>query len=289
MINIISKARIPVAGHGTRLYPYTKIINKEFSPVIHNNMLKPQIAVLLENVYDAGIKDICLCVSSQKQINMYKKFFIQKLDYIGCIEDNREIINYERKMKEIGKCLHFIINKNVDRGFGYSVSLFKEYANNEPVILLLGDTVYKTLDSKKDCITQLKNTFEKINKPVIGVSKIDLSIANKYGICKGKFINKDIMKINGFIEKPSIEYIKKNMLIEKNGEKYCYKVFGNYVLTSVIFDKLNELLKTNKGEAQLSEALNYVSKEDELYGIEITGTTLDFGNIESYAKNFTHV
>ena len=97
------------------------------------------------------------------------------------------------------------------------------------------------------------------------------------------------MKINGFIEKPSIEYIKKNMLIEKNGEKYCYKVFGNYVLTSVIFDKLNELLKTNKGEAQLSEALNYVSKEDELYGIEITGTTLDFGNIESYAKNFTHV
>lgn len=289
MINSISKAIIPVAGHGTRLYPYTKIINKEFSPVIHNSMLKPQIAVLLENIYDAGIKKICLCVSSKQQIEMYNKFFLQKLDYIDSIKNIEEKIKYERKLNKIGKCLQFVINKDVDKGFGYSVSLFKEFANNEPVIMLLGDTIYKANDSSNDCITQLLNAYKELNKPIIGVTKIDLKDANRYGICEGKFIDNNIMKIERFIEKPSIEFVKNNMLIEKNNKKYCYKVFGNYVLTPYIFEKLDKFLKISKGEAQLSEALNNVSQEDILYGIEINGTTLDFGNIQSYAKNFTNI
>ena len=48
----INKAIIPVAGYGTRLYPFTKIINKEFLPIIDKGMVKPQIAILLENIYD---------------------------------------------------------------------------------------------------------------------------------------------------------------------------------------------------------------------------------------------
>ena len=74
----INKAIIPVAGYGTRLYPFTKIINKEFLPIIDKGMAKPQIAILLENIYDSGVREICLSVSGKKQINMYKDFFLQK-------------------------------------------------------------------------------------------------------------------------------------------------------------------------------------------------------------------
>ena len=190
--SIISKAIIPVAGYGTRLYPYTKIINKEFSPVIHNGLLKPQIAVLLENIYDSGIRNICLCVSSKKQIQMYKNYFCKNVKYKNSIKSDINKIEYEEKMIEIGKCLKFVINKKIERGFGYSVSLFEKFANNEPVAMFLGDTVYKS-NNTIDCITQLLNAYQRLKEPIIGITKIDLKEVEKYGICAGHFIYENII------------------------------------------------------------------------------------------------
>ena len=75
--NKIKKAVIPVAGYGTRLYPYTKLINKEFCPVVYENKLKPQISVLLEELYDSNIDKICLIISSNKQKKLYKDYLLK--------------------------------------------------------------------------------------------------------------------------------------------------------------------------------------------------------------------
>ena len=286
--SIISKAIIPVAGYGTRLYPYTKIINKEFSPVIHNGLLKPQIAVLLENVYDSGIRNICLCVTSKKQIQMYKNYFCKNAKYKNSIKSDINKIEYEEKMIEIGKCLKFVINKKTERGFGYSVSLFEKFANNEPVAMFLGDTVYKS-NNTIDCINQLLNAYQRLKEPIIGITKIDLKEVEKYGICTGHFIYENIMQIDEFKEKPKIDFVKENMLTMKNEKKSCYKVFGNYIITPEVFKVLKKMLNSIKGEGQLTETLNIISKERCLYGIEIDGKSLDFGNIKSYTTNFTNV
>lgn len=283
----VSKAIIPVAGYGTRLYPFTKIINKEFSPVIHNGLLKPQIAILLENVYDSGIRNICLCVSSKKQIQMYKNYFCKNVKNKRFIETDIKKCEYEEKMAKIGKCLKFIINKKVERGFGYSVSLFEKFANNEPVAMFLGDTIYKS-NNTIDCITQLLNAYQLLKEPIIGITKIDLKEVEKYGVCTGNFVYENIMKINAFKEKPKIDFVENHMLTTKDGKKSCYKVFGNYIITPEVFKVLKRTLNSIEGESQLTETLNNISKEKCLYGIEIDGKSLDFGNIKSYSINFTN-
>jgi UTP-glucose-1-phosphate uridylyltransferase len=55
----IRKAIIPVAGFGTRLYPVTRAIKKEFLPVVDaDGPTKPVILILLEQLYDSGIEEI---------------------------------------------------------------------------------------------------------------------------------------------------------------------------------------------------------------------------------------
>lgn len=288
LTNTISKAIVPVAGYGTRLYPFTKIINKEFLPVIQNGLLKPQIAVLLENIYDSGIRSICLCVSSKKQMKMYKNFFCKRVKYKSYIDTDKNKIEYDEKMMKIGRCLKFIINKRIDKGFGYSVSLFEKFANNEPVAMFLGDTMYQS-NSSSNCITQLLEAYQLLKQPVVGITKIGLKEAKRYGVCTGDFVDENIMKIKSFKEKPEVEVVEKYMLTLKDGKKNCYKVFGNYIITPEIFTALKVSLNISKGESQLTEALDMVSKRGCLYGIEINGRSLDLGNIESYSINFTNV
>lgn len=284
----ITKAIIPVAGYGTRLYPITKIINKEFLPVIDKGLIKPQIAILLENIYDSGLKEICLCVSSKEQIKMYKNYFCKKVKYKKSIEKDKIKIEHEKKMMQIGDCLKFIINKNVNKGFGYSVSLFQKFANGEPVAMFLGDTLYKTNNSI-DCITQLLNAYKLVKAPILGITRIPLKEVEKYGICSGKFINENIIKIDGLIEKPTIDYVRNNMIIKNGNNQNYYKVFGNYIITSEIFEVLKKYINETTGESQLTMALDNISKMNKLYGIEIDGKSLDFGNVKSYSMNFTKI
>ena len=216
---------------------------------------------------------------------MYKDFFCKKVKYNKSIENDIEKSKYEKKIIKIGKCLKFIVNKNINKGFGYSVSLFEKFANGEPVAMFLGDTLYKTSNSV-DCITQLLNAYKSVKAPIVGITKIALEEVEKYGICSGEFLDNNIMKINKVIEKPTIEYVKNNMLLKKGKKKDCYKIFGNYIITSEIFEDLKKNLNSTNGEAQLTIALDNISKKNELYGIEIDGNSLDFGNIKSYSVNF---
>ena len=58
----LRKAIIPVAGLGTRMLPATKVIPKEMLPIIK----KPIIQYVVEEVIEAGFKDIIFVTHSSK-------------------------------------------------------------------------------------------------------------------------------------------------------------------------------------------------------------------------------
>ena len=60
--NSVHKAIIPVAGLGTRLYPATRILKKDFFPVVdgRDGFVKPAILIILEELIDSGIDEICI-------------------------------------------------------------------------------------------------------------------------------------------------------------------------------------------------------------------------------------
>lgn len=75
----VRKAIIPVAGFGTRLYPETRGIKKEFCPVVdRDGLVKPAILVLLEELDAIEMEEICLVINSEER-PIYEDYFFKPL------------------------------------------------------------------------------------------------------------------------------------------------------------------------------------------------------------------
>lgn len=71
---------------------------------------------------------------------------------------------------DIGKRLHYVYQRE-KRGFGHAVYQAAQFARNEPVMLLLGDTIYRS-DSNKPCALQLIEEYERYNTLMVSIHKI---------------------------------------------------------------------------------------------------------------------
>jgi UTP--glucose-1-phosphate uridylyltransferase len=71
----ITKAVIPAAGFGTRLFPTTKVVKKELFPVIDKDgRAKPVILLIIEEAIKAGIEQIAIVVQPDDK-SIFKKLF----------------------------------------------------------------------------------------------------------------------------------------------------------------------------------------------------------------------
>ena len=132
----IKKAIIPVAGFGTRLFPVTKVLKKDFFPVMDTDgILKPAILILLEQLVQAGIEKICLVIGEDEQ-NIYDSFFgeLSREHYDKLSSEKQK---YEDLLESLKNKITYVYQKE-RKGFGHAVFQCKDFANNEPVLLLLG-------------------------------------------------------------------------------------------------------------------------------------------------------
>ena len=75
----IRKAVITAAGYGTRLFPMTSAVRKEFLPVVdRKGRMLPLILANVEEVAAAGIEEICIIIQEQDR-RFFEDFFNQNL------------------------------------------------------------------------------------------------------------------------------------------------------------------------------------------------------------------
>lgn len=276
--HIIKKAIIPLAGYGTRMYPLTKCIKKAFLPVYRDKILEPLIIHLLVELNKADIEEIALVISKNEK-ESYEEVFK---------EPNQKIYEklspkakkYEEILEKISKKIKYI-EQEEPLGFGHAVYLTKEFAENEPVLLLLGDTVYSS-KQQLSCTDQLLNQYDQYQQTMISLKEIQLSEVKYYGVSKGKIEN-DIVDIEKIIEKPSIQKTKKELLINKK----IYGNFGQFIVTNEIYEILDKMVKqniTSNGEIQLTDAYSELVKKHTIKGVIIDGNSYDLGNMNSYQK-----
>jgi len=288
----VKKAIIPVAGYGTRMYPATRIVKKEFFPVVdRDGLAKPVILILLKELEQAGIEEFCLVINGEDDREQYRKFFDELLpdEYIEKLPANMRL--YEQFIRRIGNKIEYVVQKE-RRGFGHAVYQCRHFADNEPVLLVLGDTIYRT-DNEKNCTDQLLNAFEKTNKTTISIHSTALKDVVHYGTLSGKWMDctgyEKLMEVQKFVEKPSVEYAREFLRVPSDSdENNYYSVFGEYVLTPEIFTVLGKNIEeglTTNGEIQLTDALDEVRKMSALYGYVVDGTMYDVGIPRAYANS----
>lgn len=287
----IKKAIIPLAGFGTRMYPATRFIKKSFLPIVDKNgIAKPVIMCLLEELDEAGIEEIILIVGKD-ELEQYKEFFSLKLSDEHLNKLSERITEYERLISKINKKIKFAVQEE-RRGFGHAVYQAKKYLENEPVLLLLGDFIYKS-NLNMSCTTQTINAYYKSSGqlPVISIKETPLQDVVHYGIIKGEFDNKYnyLMKVEEMAEKPTTDYAEENLAVNVKNNNTFFSTFGQYVLTPDVFSKLEEDIteheKTNdSSEIQLTNALIKVLKESGMIGVWVNGESFDVGIPKAYLE-----
>ncbi|MCR5436685.1 MAG: hypothetical protein K6E97_06445 [Treponema sp.] len=283
----VRKAIVPVAGFGTRLFPVTKILKKDFFPVMDvDGILKPAILILLEQLIQAGIEQICLVVGEGEE-SIYESFFspLPAEHYEKLSEDKKY---YEDMLETLKNKITYVVQKE-RLGFGHAVYQCRKFTQNEPVLLLLGDMIYKS-NQNKNCMEQMIDVYEKSGFPVISMHCVQKKDVVHYGIMSGQWENKEqtILRLNNICEKPTVEYAEDYLKVanKKNPENY-YAVFGQYILTKEVFSQLELNIKNDvreRGEYQLTTALAQVREATGMLGFLVAGKSYDIGLPEKYIE-----
>ena len=285
-VHTVRKAIIPVAGFGTRLYPATRSLKKDFFPIpCPDGMVRPVILILLEELVKSGVEEICLVLGSEEERILYTEFFERPLSEEHLRKLNKEAQEYENRILDIGKRLHYVYQRE-KRGFGHAVYQAAEFANNEPVLLLLGDTLYRS-QSNKPCALQLIEQYERYNQLMISIHPVPLAEVSHYGILSGVWEDKDhtILNVSVMQEKPKASYAEEFLGVRnKEGEREYYSVFGQYILTPEVFAQLeSDIMQADEAgdmtrEIELTAALEAVRQKNGMMGIRLKGTMYDMGN-----------
>lgn len=279
----IRKAIIPVAGFGTRLYPETRFLQKDFFPVVDkDNQVKPVILVLIEECLAAGIEEICLVLGNEAEREQYRQFFETKLneDHLAKLPEEKR--KYEEHIIEVGKRLRYVYQTD-RKGFGDAVYHCVNFAGNEPVLLFLGDTLYQS-NTNKCCALQLIEAYEKYNQAMISIQEVPLEKVGYYGIISGEWVDKKetALQMSNITEKPSVSYAEEYLgVVSRKLQKKYYSVFGQYILTPEVFAQLKSNIDGNitnsQGEIELTTALEQVREKHGLMGVRLDGRMFDMG------------
>lgn len=285
----VHKAIVPVAGFGTRMYPATKTMKKDFLPVVdsRDGMVKPTILIILEELVDSGIDEICIVLGSKEERQQYKDFFETSLSVDHLTKLNETCRKYEERILNIGKKLTYVYQKE-KLGFGHAVYQCCSFVGNDPVLLVLGDTIYHN-NSGRTCTQQMIEAFDQYDMPLVSIHEIPLTDVSSYGVISGIWEDskEKAMVMEHFVEKPSASYAEEYLgVLGEDYKPHYYSVFGQYILTPDVFVQLSEAIeKGNNGkEIDLTSTLDNVRQMKGMIAIKIDGKMFDIGNPRAYRE-----
>lgn len=252
-MNKITKAIIPIAGYGSRMFPETLLINKALLPIGN----KPVILFLLEEIVEAKIEDVYIIISPN-QASIIDLLKPTSKEILSKFKDNTEIKHFNDIINSVN--FHYVV-QNRPNGLARALLLLKNEIT-EPFALLLGDNI---ILPKHLGIPYLKEQYEKYRVNIIGVSNIEKNDISKYGVVISNDFNNPIEVID-FIEKPT-------------NANSTFVSLGRYVLNPSIFNYI-ESEKDSSKELLLP---NYIIKEKTL-AFDTKALWLDVGTKENFRK-----
>lgn len=232
------KGVILAGGLGTRLYPLTHATNKHLLPIYD----KPMVYYPIQTLVKAGITEVLVVVSGPH---------------------SGQFIHVLKNGKEFGlKHLEFAYQEQPNGGIADALILAEDFAENEPITVILGDNT----------------TDADISKPVASFKKgamvflKEVTDPKRFGV--PRFDNNKIVEI---IEKPK-------------DPPSNFAVTGLYVYDTKVFDFIRKCDPNyiGRGELEITQVNNFYLKENMLSWAKLDGYWLDAGTFDTLYQANTY-
>jgi UTP--glucose-1-phosphate uridylyltransferase len=264
----VRKAVFPAAGWGTRFLPATKAQPKEMLPLVD----KPVIQYAVEEAVAAGIEQVIIVTSSQKRA--IEDHFDHSFELESLLE-RRGDIEMLRRVRQIGDMAQVsYVRQKEQLGLGHAVLMAKELVGHEPFAVILSDDV---VQAERSCIGQLIDAYQHTGGSTLAVMPVPREETSRYGIVDVDpgWSDADVRlnRIRAVVEKPPADQAPSDKAI-----------IGRYVLTPKIFEKLEQTQAGTGGEIQLTDAIEALMEEQEVFSYAFEGTRHDAGTTMGWLK-----
>lgn len=267
MMKKLRKAIIPAAGFGTRFLPATKAVPKEMLPIVD----KPTIQYIVEEAVKSGIEEILIitnCYKSCIENHFDVSFELEKKLEASGDQEHLEMVQHISNMANV-----YSVRQKNPRGLGHAVLCAKSFVGDEPFAILLGDDIVVNKEGKT-ATEQLVDVYNELGCSVVGVQSVSDEVVHKYGIVNPKEqIHERLTSVQGFVEKPSKENAPSN-----------FAILGRYVLTPAIFELLETQAPGKGNEIQLTDAIDRLTKQEDVYAYDFIGKRYDVGDKKGFLQ-----
>ncbi len=282
----VRKAVIPAAGFGTRLFPASKATKKELFPIVdRDGIAKPAILLIVEEALEAGIEEVIIIVQ-EADLDEFNSFFNGQITIENYNKLPRQFQEYSRRILDMGRRIKFVV-QTTQEGFGHAVYSAFEEVGNEPFLLMLGDHIYRST-GESSCARQLMDAYQKHGTSILGLRLTPEEKISNFGTVTGVWVkDESVLNVTEFSEKPNLDYARTNLRVPGLADKDYLTVFGQYIIKPILFEFLREHIENNvreRGEFQLTSALDRLRQEDGFLGLMIEGKRYDIGLPEYYLE-----
>jgi UTP--glucose-1-phosphate uridylyltransferase len=256
----VTKIILPCAGLAKRLRPLTNRIPKALVPL--NG--KPLIAYMLREAEASGIMEAIIVASPQHKPHFQKYIAAHSKDFPGI-----------RK-------IHLRIQK-YPLGDGHAVLQAAYLFGSGPVAVRFADDI---IISEVPVLTPLIAWHMRTHAPVLLLERVPKAMVSRYGIVETGNALAPIRgvrqgkayRLKSFVEKPPVGEAPSRLA-----------VMGGYILTPAFLSKLKRTgksLNSKQHDAlRLADIFSAMLRRgDRVYGYEFSGTKLDCGSLEGFAR-----
>jgi UTP--glucose-1-phosphate uridylyltransferase len=268
----VTKAIIAAAGFGTRFLPQTKAMPKEMLPLID----KPIIQYVVEELVEAGIKDIIIITGSNKR-SIEDHFDTPSRDLVINLQaGGPKKEHLLKEIEEISELANFIyIRQKGPYGNATPVSCAAHLIGNEPFIYTYADDFFVASPGRT---RQMIDAHMKYGGSILAAKPVESAEDyDRYGFAAGSLIEPGLIKVEKVIEKPGQDNVPQNAFPSVSG----------YLLTPHIFSYIEEAAAGFDGKELMIQPIMQAMIDDGLafYAQEIQhGKYYDTGDKLEYLK-----
>lgn len=256
------KAVIPAAGLGTRFLPATKAVPKEMLLVVD----RPAIQYVVEEGLASGADGVVIVNSHGKQA--IEEHFAPDGDLVALLRERGKDA-YADEVERVGSLPVGFVYQEEALGLGHAVLCAADETGSEPFYVLLGDV----LVPGNEMLPAMQAVSDAHGgASVIAVMPVPDAEVDRFGVIAGEEVEPGVWKVSGLVEKPPLAEAPTNLA-----------VFGRYLLTPRVMELLRDVQPGVGGEIQLTDALDALLKEEEMYALVVSPEDgFDTGTRESW-------